>query len=42
MKPSHLTIGLGVSMTVGYEALRDSFSALAPAIARDFGWEAAS
>lgn len=39
MKPSPLTIGLGVSMTVGYGTLHYSFSVLAPAIARDFGWE---
>lgn len=39
MKPSPLTVGLGVSMTVGYGTLHYSFSVLTPAIARDFGWE---
>ncbi|HCL65927.1 MAG TPA: MFS transporter [Rhizobium sp.] len=38
MKPSPATLGMGVSMTVGYGTLYYSFSILAPEIARDFGW----
>ena len=39
MKISPLTIGIGVSMTVGYGTLYYSFSLLAPEIAREFGWD---
>lgn len=38
MKASPATIGLGVTMTIGYGTLYYSFSVLAPEIARDFGW----
>ena len=38
MKPSFATLGMGVSMTVGYGTLYYSFSILAPEIAREFGW----
>ncbi len=38
MKPSPATLGMGVSMTVGYGTLYYSFSILAPEIAREFGW----
>jgi MFS family permease len=38
MKASPATIGLGVTMTVGYGTLYYSFSVLAPEIAREFGW----
>ncbi len=38
MKLSPATIGLGVTMTIGYGTLYYSFSVLAPEIARDFGW----
>ena len=38
MKPSFATLGMGVSMTVGYGTLYYSFSVLAPEIAREFGW----
>ncbi len=38
MKPSPATIGLGVTMTIGYGTLYYSFSVLAPEIAREFGW----
>ena len=39
MKIAPLTIGIGVSMTVGYGTLYYSFSLLAPEIAREFGWD---
>lgn len=39
MKISPSTIGLGVTMTIGYGTLYYSFSVLAPEIAREFGWE---
>ncbi|MFN3718336.1 MAG: MFS transporter [Rhizobium rhizophilum] len=38
MKASPATIGLGVTMTIGYGTLYYSFSVLAPEIAREFGW----
>jgi MFS family permease len=38
MKISPATIGLGVTMTIGYGTLYYSFSVLAPEIAREFGW----
>lgn len=38
MRPSFATLGMGVSMTVGYGTLYYSFSILAPEIAREFGW----
>ncbi|KPF47428.1 MFS transporter [Rhizobium sp. AAP43] len=38
MKFSPSTIGLGVTMTIGYGTLYYSFSVLAPEIAREFGW----
>lgn len=38
MKTSPATIGLGVTMTIGYGTLYYSFSVLAPEIAREFGW----
>lgn len=38
MKSLASTLGLGVSMTVGYGTLYYSFSVLAPEIAREFGW----
>ncbi|NML75211.1 MFS transporter [Rhizobium sp. S-51] len=38
MQISPATLGMGVSMTVGYGTLYYSFSILAPEIARDFGW----
>lgn len=37
MKASPATIGLGVTMTIGYGTLYYSFSVLAPEIAREFG-----
>lgn len=39
MKLSPATIGLGVSMTIGYGTLYYSFSVLAPEIAGEFGWD---
>jgi MFS family permease len=39
MKISPLTLGIGVSMTVGYGTMYYSFSLLAPEIAREFGWD---
>lgn len=38
MLPPPSTLGLGVSMTVGYGTLYYSFSVLAPEIAGEFGW----
>ncbi|THV24030.1 MFS transporter [Peteryoungia ipomoeae] len=38
MRFSPLTIGLGVTMTIGYGTLYYSFSVLAPEIAQEFGW----
>ncbi|MCL6705891.1 MFS transporter [Pseudomonas sp. R2.Fl] len=38
MLPPLSTLGLGVSMTVGYGTLYYSFSILAPEIAGEFGW----
>ncbi|MGL3608216.1 MFS transporter [Rhizobium sp. G187] len=38
MKFSPSTIGLGVTMTIGYGTLYYAFSVLAPEIAREFGW----
>ncbi|TPP09519.1 MFS transporter [Rhizobium glycinendophyticum] len=38
MKFSPATIGLGVTMTIGYGTLYYSFSVLAPEIAGEFGW----
>lgn len=38
MKIFPSTIGLGVTMTIGYGTLYYSFSVLAPEIAREFGW----
>lgn len=38
MKLTFATLGMGVSMTVGYGTLYYSFSILAPEIAREFGW----
>lgn len=38
MKASPATIGLGVTMTIGYGTLYYSFSVLAPEIAREFRW----
>jgi MFS family permease len=38
MKISPATIGLGVTMTIGYGTLYYSFSVLAPEIAHEFGW----
>ncbi|PYB69995.1 MFS transporter [Rhizobium wuzhouense] len=38
MKFSPVTIGLGVTMTIGYGTLYYSFSVLAPEIASEFGW----
>lgn len=38
MKLSPATIGLGVTMTIGYGTLYYSFSVLAPEITREFGW----
>ncbi|GEO83752.1 MULTISPECIES: MFS transporter [Alphaproteobacteria] len=38
MKALPSTLGLGVSMTIGYGTLYYSFSVLAPEIAREFGW----
>jgi MFS family permease len=38
MKISPATVGLGVTMTIGYGTLYYSFSVLAPEIAREFGW----
>lgn len=38
MKASPATIGLGVTMTIGYGTLYYSFSVLAPEIASEFGW----
>lgn len=39
MKASPATIGLGVSMTIGYGTLYYSFSVLAPHIVGEFGWD---
>ncbi|GAB5462399.1 MFS transporter [Hoeflea alexandrii] len=39
MKISPSTIGLGVTMTIGYGTLYYSFAVLAPEIAGEFGWE---
>lgn len=39
MKIFPSTIGLGVTMTVGYGTLYYSFAVLAPEIAREFGWD---
>ncbi|MBC7285207.1 MFS transporter [Hoeflea sp.] len=39
MKILPSTIGLGVTMTIGYGTLYYSFAVLAPEIARAFGWE---
>lgn len=39
MKIFPSTIGLGVTMTIGYGTLYYSFAVLAPEIAREFGWE---
>ena len=39
MKIFPSTIGLGVTMTIGYGTLYYSFAVLAPEIAREFAWE---
>ncbi len=39
MKPSPLTLGLGLSMTVSYGTLYYSFSLLAPEMAKGLGWD---
>ena len=39
MKIYPSTIGLGVTMTIGYGTLYYSFAVLGPEIAREFGWE---
>ena len=39
MKIFPSTIGLGVTMTIGYGTLYYSFAVLSPEIAREFGWE---
>jgi MFS family permease len=38
LKSTPLTLGIGLSMTVGYGTLYYSFSVLAPEIAAEFGW----